>query len=133
MGAEALQLGHLSVRGSHSALGAIEGPAPCPSPGLGEPPRDGWLRGLGDDLRFALRSLRKSPALTVVALLTLTLGIGANATIFSVVNAILVRPLPFPDPDRLVSFWGTAPDKGLPVVAYPDALYAYYRERAKTV
>jgi hypothetical protein len=57
---------------------------------------------LPHDIRFAIRTLRRNPGYTIAALLTLMLGIGANAAVFSVVYGILMSPLPFPDPDRLV-------------------------------
>lgn len=99
----------------------------------GAPWRGGWLAGWGHDVRDGLRSLRNTPGLTTVALLTLSIVIGANAAIFSVVNAAILRPLPFAQPERLVSFWGSAPQMGLPVVRYPDALYVYFRNRARTL
>ena len=57
------------------------------------------------DFGYALRQLARSPGFTIAAVLTLSLGIGASTTAFNLVNGILIRPLPFPDPDRLVTLW----------------------------
>jgi putative ABC transport system permease protein len=67
--------------------------------------RSTLLESFFQDLRFGVRTLRKSPAFTAIAILTLALGIGANTAIFSVVHAVLLKPLPFPDSDRLVQVW----------------------------
>ena len=84
------------------------------------------------DVQFALRGLLKRPAFAAIAVLTLALGIGANTAIFSVVNAVLLRPLPVKEPDRLMTFWHSAPAKGLSHLDLSDALFAYYRDRTRT-
>ena len=64
------------------------------------------------DLKFAARSLRKSPLLTLVAALSLGIGIGANAAIFSAVDVFMIRPLPYPESERLVFAWTTNQERG---------------------
>ena len=79
-----------------------------------------WLDDLGRDARLALRSLGRSPAFSTVAVLCLALGIGANAALFSVLNAVLLRPLPYPEPDRLVRIYERMGDKGQGSVSVPN-------------
>jgi predicted permease len=67
-----------------------------------------WLEQLGQDLRFAVRTLRKSPGFTATVVITLALATGATTSIFSIVNSVLLRPLPFANPDRLVQIYGRA-------------------------
>src|SRR6185295_19377704 len=74
--------------------------------GHGGPPLQLLVKGLMNDLRYALRSLFKQPGFAAVVVVTLALGIGASTAIFSVVNAVLLRPLPFPHAERLQVVWG---------------------------
>ena len=85
------------------------------------PPRDNMDIFL-QDLRFGIRGLLRRPGFTAVAAVTIALGIGANTAIFSVVNAVLIRPLPYHDPDRLALIWGTQGKSGQQGVVYADYL-----------
>ena len=68
-----------------------------------------WLEAFGQDLKYTARSLRKAPGFAAAAILTIGIGVGASAAVFSVVNGVLLRPLPFREPDRIVSLWRLAP------------------------
>jgi len=70
------------------------------------------MENLWQDIRYGIRMLLKAPSVSIVATMALALGIGANTAIFSVVNAVLLRPLPFPDSDKLMMVWDTVPSRG---------------------
>jgi len=90
-----------------------------------------WLASLARDLRFSLRALRRTPGFTVIAILVMALGIGANVALFTVVRGVLLKPLPFDDPDRLVMLYEAAFQKdgtpGFNVVA--GGMYAEWRNQ----
>ncbi len=79
-----------------------------------------WLETLGQDLRFSLRMLQKSPGFAVIAIATLALGIGANTAIFSIVDGVLLNPLPFPEPDRLMMLNQKEKNFEFASVSYPN-------------
>jgi putative ABC transport system permease protein len=85
------------------------------------------------DVRYAARSLRKSPGFTLVAALTLALGVGANAAIFSVINTVMLRPLPFAEPDRLIRIWESNIERGRPTFAASHPNFLDFRAQATSV
>src|SRR5919108_2179556 len=93
-----------------------------------------WLEKLAQDMRYGLRTLRKSPGFTAVAILTLALGIGANTAIFSLIDGILLRPLPVRNPMQLVLFgagkWGGIMDE-VPNRSWQLFSFPFYRQVQK--
>src|SRR5437867_7145758 len=81
-----------------------------------------------NDLKFALRQLRKSPGFTLIAVLTLALGIGLNTAIFSLINDLFLRGLPFKEPQRLVHMYSNARERSLLELAISVPRFEHYRE-----
>jgi hypothetical protein len=88
---------------------------------------------MSSDFKYALRMLAKSPGFTVIAILTLALGIGANSAIFSVIDAVLLHPLPFPKPNQLVAIWSRVANSNLEkeTESIPD--YVDLRDQSQTL
>src|SRR5689334_23961539 len=71
------------------------------------------MESLLSDVRYAVRNLLRRPGFTIIAVVTLALGIGANTVIFSAINALLLKPLPFPELERVVAVWDKLPSRGV--------------------
>jgi len=92
---------------------------------------EAMLENFMQDIRYGIRTLAKNPGFTVVAVLTLALGIGANTAIFSVVQNVLLRPLPYTQPENLVEIWNTYPPQ-VPRAGLSPGDYADWRQQAKS-
>ncbi len=86
---------------------------------------------VAQDVRYALRLLRKNPGFAAVAVFTLAIGIGANTAIFSITDAVLLRPLPYPDAKRLIRIWQSEPQMGEGHLGAAPPEFAAYRDRAR--
>ena len=78
-----------------------------------------WMEELGRDLRFAMRSLGKAPAFAIIAVVVIAVGIGVNTAVFSVIDAVLLKPLTYPNPQKLVALTLTTPEGSFPVASVP--------------
>lgn len=103
---------------------------------LRETSQDVWtwpsLERFAQDLKYAVRMLRKNPGFTMTAVITLALGIGATTAVFSVVSTVLLRPLPFKDPNRLVMLWETWAKSGKSRVVVSPGNFADWKEQSKS-
>ena len=100
---------------------------------VGGGPRGRWFGGLWQDARYAARALRRTPGFTAVAVFTLALGVGATTAIFAVVNAVVLRPLPYAESDRLVRFWESNPARGWPTFSVSHPNFLDWRDQARSV
>jgi putative ABC transport system permease protein len=110
-------------------LERVERRAPAEQVALGAERKSNMFADLGQDLRFGLRMLLRTPAFTAIAVLALALGIGANSAIFSVVNTVLLRPLPYKNPDALMMLWEDATHLGFPINTPAPANFIDWRDQ----
>jgi putative ABC transport system permease protein len=100
---------------------------------MAKPRSSALVLGVSQDVRFGLRSLWRRPGFTAVATLTLALGIGANTAIFSIVDAVLIRPMPYQDADRLVVLWEANPLLGMPFMNVAPPTFSDWKARARSL
>jgi hypothetical protein len=91
------------------------------------------MHSLMTQVRLVGRRLARTPMFTFITLLTLAIGIGANSAIFSVINGVLLKPLPFDQPDRLVGIWHTAPGLGFKQLNASPSTYFTYKDETQTL
>jgi putative ABC transport system permease protein len=106
----------------------VSGLVLCSSRRPGRPTVESFLK----QLRQVLRRLVRAPLFTVITLITLAAGIGANTAVFSVIEGVLLKPLPYPHPDRLVGVWHSAPGINIPKLNMAPSNYFIYREQSRT-
>src|ERR1041385_4861603 len=111
-------------------LERIERRAPQNPAPMGTSGKSNVIADLEQDVRYGLRMFAKNPTFTVVAVLAIALGIGANSAIFSVVNALLLRPLPYKNPDQLVAVWENAAHLGFPKNTPSPANFLDWRQQS---
>src|SRR6266536_2483642 len=84
------------------------------------------------DIQYALRTFAKNPVFTLIAVITIALGVGPNSAIFSIINAVLLRPLPYHDPDRVVILWEANKQRGLGMVPVSGADFADWKRDSRS-
>jgi putative ABC transport system permease protein len=106
--------------------------APGPRPPV-DHPRESAMQTTLTDLRYGARAMARNPGFTAIAVLTLALGIGATAAIFSVVRSVLLRPLPFPEPERIVQLWETRAERDMFQISFTYANFWDVRDMNRTL
>jgi predicted permease len=120
----------LRIHATTLFLGSL---APVPPRSIPPPPRETTMRSLMSDFRHSVRLIRRGPGFTTIAVLTLALGVGANAAIFSVVRSVLLRPLPFPEADRIVRLSETRAERNMFDISFTYANFWDVKDQNRTL